>query len=49
MSLMNEKAADQRARDFLAAAWYGQVGKDVAGCEDKYQCAINLDIIKTVF
>merc|ERR1712083_411449 len=49
MSLINEKATDLRASKFLAAAQYGSLAKDVAKCEHRYQCSMDLEIIKTVF
>ena len=49
MSLINEKATDLRAAKFLAAAQYGSIARDVAKCEHRYQCAMDLEIIKTVF
>ena len=49
MSLINEKATDLRAAKFLAAAQYGYLTKDVAKCEHRYQCSMDLEIIKTVF
>merc|ERR1711930_39347 len=49
MSIINEKASDLRAAKFLAAAQYGQLARDVAKCEHRYQCALDLEIIQTVF
>ena len=49
MSLINEKATDLRASKFLAAAQYGYLAKDVAKCEHRYQCSMDLEIIQTVF
>merc|ERR1712066_61858 len=33
------------AAKFLAAAQYGQLARDVAKCEHRYQCALDLEII----
>merc|ERR1712203_6082 len=49
MSLINEKATDLRASKFLAAAQYGFIAKDVAKCQHRYQCSMDLEFIQTVF
>merc|ERR1712066_644763 len=49
MSLINEKASDLRASKFLAAAQYGAIVKDVAKCQHRYQCSMDLEFIQTVF
>ena len=49
LSLINEKEAELRAGKFLAAAQYGAEQKDVAKCEQRYHCSLDLEIIKTVF
>ena len=49
MSLINEKASDLRAGKFLAAAQYGFIAKDVAKCQHRYQCSMDLEFIQTVF
>merc|ERR1711981_100841 len=47
MSLISEKATDLRAKKFISAAQYGYLAKDVAKCEHRYQCSLNLEIIQT--
>ena len=49
LSLINEKEAELRAGKFLAAAQYGAEQKDVAKCEQRYHCSLDLEIIQTVF
>ena len=47
--LISEKAANLKAGKFLAAAQYGYLVKDVAKCQQRYHCALDMEIIKTVF
>ena len=49
MSLINEKEAALRAGKLLTAAQYGRQQKDVAKCEQRYHCSLDLEIIQTVF
>merc|ERR1719384_2417489 len=49
LSLINEKEAALKAGKLLTAAQYGQQQKDVAKCEQRYPCSVDLEIIQTVF
>ena len=49
MSLVTEKGAELRAGKFVSAAQYGQQHGDVAKCEHRYQCSMDLEIIKSFF
>ena len=49
MSLINDEEAGLRADKFLTAAQYGQVQKDVAKCQHRYPCSMDLEIIQSVF
>ena len=49
MSLINEKEAGLRAGKFLTAAQYGRKSQDVAKCQQRYPCSMDLEIIQAVF
>merc|ERR1712062_767808 len=49
MSLVNEKGAELRAGKFVSAAQYGGQHGDVAKCEQRYQCSLDLETIKLYF
>merc|ERR1711953_1568423 len=48
-SLVNEKGAELRAGKFVSAAQYGGQHGDVAKCEQRYQCSLDLETIKLYF
>ena len=49
MSLVTEKGAELRAGKFVSAAQYGGQHGDVAKCEQRYQCSLDLETIKLYF
>ena len=49
LSLINEKEAALRAGQVRTAAQFGRQQKDVAKCEERYPCSLDLEIIQTVF
>ena len=49
MSLINEEEAALKAGKLRTAAQYGQEQKDVAKCQHRYPCSVDLEIIQTFF
>ena len=49
MSLINEKEAGLRAGKFVTAAQYGRSHQDVAKCQQRYPCSMDMEIIQAVF
>merc|ERR1712001_781577 len=49
LSLINEEEAALRAGKLVTAAQYGREQRDVAKCEQRYPCSLDLEIIQTVF
>ena len=49
LSLINEKEAGLRAGKFVTAAQYGRSHQDVAKCQQRYPCSMDMEIIQAVF
>ena len=49
LSLINEEEAALKAGKLRTAAQYGQEQKDVAKCQHRYPCSVDLEIIQTFF